>query len=1213
MTADIALMCPAVEASTTLKRPAGSLPEESPKRQRTTSDADPSPPTNTAEAVAAPPPTVADGDVASSAPAPFVPPNGAAGGVAGDDDFYDLQVVTGWAPPLAGTVTHLNNMWGFVRCGRQELCFHLNDLHGLRRCVAPGDKIHYRTRPVKPDVAFDVTPDPPYPVDADEVAALCDELRKARPSPGPMLLHLAGNVGALQGFLAALPEATPEPPKTAVLAVTSLLLYCGGRALLDNCLHQDLVGRFLLALLRPPTPAARSFLAKAAGYLERMDHSKEPLKSASLLASAGRLLGYLRRLCPAVSEPGQADVARFREVVAAIAARHGFDVPRPPELLNPLPRFPSCLDLRVGPDNARSALNPHSGLRKIAPEGPYPNVSEYVRTQFDLLKADCFTSFTRSVAKEFFNVECPYESERVAPCTYYTHVELVGEAIKQQSYELCHLLAFRPPREEELQERKMTERLTGGKLLCITTDKFENELWWAVVEVRHPDLIKAGVVGVQFLQGNPKGLLRCARRNQLAKRSAESIMVEADIFFHNQKAVLQSLDQLHQNSDVPLKEVLVDVKRTATVPSYRYLRDGYEYVNMLDTMCSQTRFDPTQEAAFRALATHKVLLVQGPPGTGKSFIGGKLAEAVTTLRRDKRKVSPLPFRPILVIAFKNRSLDEFLCDCLGFTNDVVRVGAQSRTAALEPYNLRAKVSTTKERRVLRFRLLDRLGQLVQLAKEIRALRLTPEVVVPLLEQEQGRKWGKEITPELLEAWYSGSPFVYSVLDGLPSRGLGGADLREEEEEDEDTPARLDAAELQKELRNEQAEHRAKEFLRLTAVPLNSAGLLQRARGIPELNRLDIVQRQLVAQAWLCTANAALFERYNNLKYEVELLSLACRTARDESKLAALQSADIVGMTTSGCVMNQRLTEQLQPSVLIVEEAAEILESHLLCCLTKSVHQVILIGDHKQLQPSVEVHRLAEHCNLSLSLFERLCNNDFAPFMLGTQRRMDAAIAALVSPIYGGLETSPIVYQRRLSTTFGPSQHVPGLSTHVFFWTHNEAEEGFKGSQWNPQEVHMATSLAKYLLANGLRPTQVTAVTPYVGQLRALRAAVTEQGLDIDVQTVDTFQGGENDVIILSLVRTQKLTDFLRRQNRMCVALSRARFGLYILGSPGILRTPECQHWDRTMNLLDARTPSAIGPALPLQCRLHPDATAAADAYAEFPHHFCPHCPPSPAP
>lgn len=37
------------------------------------------------------------------------------------------------------------------------------------------------------------------------------------------------------------------------------------------------------------------------------------------------------------------------------------------------------------------------------------------------------------------------------------------------------------------------------------------------------------------------------------------------------------------------------------------------------------------------------------------------------------------------------------------------------------------------------------------------------------------------------------------------------------------------------------------------------------------------------------------------------------------------------------------------------------------------------------------------------------------------------------------------------------------------------------------------------------------------------------------------------------------------------------------------------------------------PALPLQCRLHPDATAAADAYAEFPHHFCPHCPPSPAP
>ena len=46
-----------------------------------------------------------------------------------------------------------------------------------------------------------------------------------------------------------------------------------------------------------------------------------------------------------------------------------------------------------------------------------------------------------------------------------------------------------------------------------------------------------------------------------------------------------------------------------------------------------------------------------------------------------------------------------------------------------------------------------------------------------------------------------------------------------------------------------------------------------------------------------------------------------------------------------------------------------------------------------------------------------------------------------------------------------------------------------------------------------------------------------------------FQGDEADIIILSLVRTERLTEFIRREDRMCVALSRARFGLFILGMP----------------------------------------------------------------
>ena len=53
---------------------------------------------------------------------------------------------------------------------------------------------------------------------------------------------------------------------------------------------------------------------------------------------------------------------------------------------------------------------------------------------------------------------------------------------------------------------------------------------------------------------------------------------------------------------------------------------------------------------------------------------------------------------------------------------------------------------------------------------------------------------------------------------------------------------------------------------------------------------------------------------------------------------------------------------------------------------------------------------------------------------------------------------------------------------------------------------------------------------------------------VDVQTVDTFQGEENDVIILSLTRTKALTRFLQTRNRLCVAVSRARCGFVIIGN-----------------------------------------------------------------
>lgn len=60
--------------------------------------------------------------------------------------------------------------------------------------------------------------------------------------------------------------------------------------------------------------------------------------------------------------------------------------------------------------------------------------------------------------------------------------------------------------------------------------------------------------------------------------------------------------------------------------------------------------------------------------------------------------------------------------------------------------------------------------------------------------------------------------------------------------------------------------------------------------------------------------------------------------------------------------------------MIVEEAAEILEPHIVTALTRDCQHLILIGDHCQLKPSTTVYELGRKYRMDVSLFERLVKN-----------------------------------------------------------------------------------------------------------------------------------------------------------------------------------------------------------------------------------------------
>ena len=81
------------------------------------------------------------------------------------------------------------------------------------------------------------------------------------------------------------------------------------------------------------------------------------------------------------------------------------------------------------------------------------------------------------------------------------------------------------------------------------------------------------------------------------------------------------------------------------------------------------------------------------------------------------------------------------------------------------------------------------------------------------------------------------------------------------------------------------------------------------------------------------------------------------------------------------------TDDIKPSVMIVEEAAEILEGQLVAVIPPSVKHLIMIGDHKQLKPIVHFIRLKKRHHLDVSMFERLVNCKLPFIQLRYQCRM----------------------------------------------------------------------------------------------------------------------------------------------------------------------------------------------------------------------------------
>ena len=307
-----------------------------------------------------------------------------------------------------------------------------------------------------------------------------------------------------------------------------------------------------------------------------------------------------------------------------------------------------------------------------------------------------------------------------------------------------------------------------------------------------------------------------------------------------------------------------------------------------------------------------------------------------------------------------------------------------------------------------------------------------------------------------------------------------------------------------------------------------------------------------------------------------------------AKEEVLRRATVIGMTTTGAAKYHSALQRIAPRIVVIEEAAEVMESHIITSLSHNTKHTILIGDHKQLRPKATVYELARKYNLEVSLFERMVMNNVDCKCLSTQHRMRPEIAALTKRIYD--------HEIKDHSSVCQFEDISGVCRNLFFINHGEQEKHEPGLQSysNFHEASFLVALCRHLLLQGYNRSQITILTMYIGQLLLLKEIMSRQEFSVRICVVDNFQGEENDIILLSLVRSnsQRSIGFLGESNRICVALSRARKGLYCIGNFSLLKS-KCELWKEICD--DLETKGAIGHSLQLICKRHNNVTSVQNA------------------
>ncbi|WP_433472180.1 caspase, EACC1-associated type [Spirillospora sp. CA-142024] len=560
----------------------------------------------------------------------------------------------------------------------------------------------------------------------------------------------------------------------------------------------------------------------------------------------------------------------------------------------------------------------------------------------------------------------------------------------------------------------------------------------------------------------------------------------------------------------------------------------------------------SQAEILRSAMTHRLTVATGPPGTGKSQL---VANLVATAEAAGEKV--------LVASTNNQAVDEVCGRCERLApGSIVRTGSRRHreveAATLE--SLRAVQAPASNPQTAQARL-DTAGDLLH------AARLELDRVASM--ERALREAGEARDEHAAE------------LESTVAELLGF--LR-----DHDGPERLARRAERAAGAKLLGEWRRKRLLRRLGLRVNSSGTAATCRALARFEHADAVWQSVLPQAVDGPDDGALATRLATAEREVEenAIALLESTVRSSARqhrnliteLIRAQSAEgsdwravknaltaLRGWAVTSLSARRFPPEPALFDLVIIDEASQCAIPHVLPLLFRA-RRALVIGDVMQLP---HVSRLNAERDVALRREHGLRSEWLEKYRLGFRRH--SAFHAAERALGGGLlldehfrchpQIAAFVNERFYEGSLNVLTDIRGRPSlpdrPAILWSDVQGQARTSGTSWiNPAEIDKVLESVRYLLEKLPGDATVGVVTPFKAQAEMVQRRLGTADGRVRVGTVHTFQGGERDVMIFSLVAGEGMRPgtirWVQRQlNLWNVAITRARSHLIVVGDAGL--------------------------------------------------------------